>query len=81
MTQTLVVEHVRQVFGGLKAVADDCLTIDTGSLIALIGHNGAGKTTLLHMLTGESGPNTGKNSLNTDTGAVDITQKKALLVE
>ena len=39
MTKQLVVEHVSKVFGGLKAVADVSLTIDQGSLIALIGPN------------------------------------------
>lgn len=76
MTKQLVVEHVSKVFGGLKAVADVSLTIDQGSLIALIGPNGAGKTTLFNMLTGESGPTTGKITLNTATGAVDITKKR-----
>ncbi len=80
MTKQLVVEHVSKVFGGLKAVADVSLTIDQGSLIALIGPNGAGKTTLFNMLTGESGPTTGKITLNTATGAVDITKKKAFQV-
>ncbi len=32
------------------------------------------------MLTGESGPTTGKITLNTATGAVDITKKKAFQV-
>ena len=80
MTKQLVVEHVSKVFGGLKAVADVSLTIDQGSLIALIGPNGAGKTTLFNMLTGESGPTTGKITLNTAAGAVDITKKKAFQV-
>ena len=46
-------------FGGLTAVADFNLSIDTHQLIGLIGPNGAGKTTIFNMLTGVYKPTRG----------------------
>lgn len=47
------------VFGGLKAVSDLNLEINSGELLGLIGPNGAGKTTAFNLLTGVYQPTTG----------------------
>ncbi len=46
-------------FGGLTAVSDFSLSIDTHELVGLIGPNGAGKTTIFNMLTGVYRPTEG----------------------
>ncbi len=46
-------------FGGLRAVDDFTLTIEEGSLNALVGPNGCGKSTLFNLITGVLKPDTG----------------------
>jgi len=48
----LKIEGVTKFFGGLKAVSDFNLDVQSSSLVGLIGPNGAGKTTIFNMITG-----------------------------
>ncbi|MBN1318871.1 MAG: ABC transporter ATP-binding protein [Anaerolineales bacterium] len=50
--QVLVIEQVNKSFGGIKALTDVDLKIETGTIHGLIGPNGAGKTTLFNIVTG-----------------------------
>jgi len=60
MAHLVDAQNVTMQFGGLKAVSDVTLHIDTGEIVALIGPNGAGKTTFFNMLTGIYLPTEGK---------------------
>jgi branched-chain amino acid transport system ATP-binding protein len=55
----LDLSHVTMRFGGLVAVNDLCLSIETGQLYGLIGPNGAGKTTVFNVITGVYTPTSG----------------------
>jgi branched-chain amino acid transport system ATP-binding protein len=56
----LEVNNVSKVFGGLSAVTNLKMKIETGELIGLIGPNGAGKTTVFNLFTGVYQTTTGE---------------------
>ncbi len=56
----LQTKNIGITFGGLRAVDNFELTIETGELVGLIGPNGAGKTTIFNMLTGVYSPTEGE---------------------
>lgn len=58
------IENINKYFGGLKAVDNASMTIETGSITGLIGPNGAGKTTLFNIVAGLHKPTSGKVSLD-----------------
>jgi len=53
------IENVSLSFGGLKAVVDFQLRMNSGDLHGLIGPNGAGKTTIFNLITGVYQPDEG----------------------
>ncbi|MCA6111688.1 ABC transporter ATP-binding protein [Bradyrhizobium cenepequi] len=66
------VKSVTKRFGGLTAVSDVDLTVNTGEVHCLIGPNGAGKSTLFKLIVGLYPPT--KGSIFFDS--VDITQER-----
>jgi branched-chain amino acid transport system ATP-binding protein len=60
MTAILETRDLNKHFGGLSAVADVNLAIETGEIHCLIGPNGAGKSTLFKLVAGTYAPSGGE---------------------
>jgi len=55
---------VSKAFGGVTAVRNVDLSVDSGEILGLIGPNGSGKTTLFNVITGFFRPDSGRVLLN-----------------
>jgi branched-chain amino acid transport system ATP-binding protein len=60
----LEARDLTRYFGGLAAVSQFDLTVDTGEIVGLIGPNGAGKTTCFNLLSGFLPPTAGTVTFN-----------------
>lgn len=56
----LVVSDVAMEFGGVKALQDVSLSVNSGEVLGVIGPNGAGKTTLFSVISGFLRPSRGR---------------------
>jgi len=63
----LHVENVTMQFGGVVAVNNLTLDVNSGEIVALIGPNGAGKTTAFNVITGVYEPTNGRVQLRGET--------------
>ena len=53
MSVLLSVDHISAAYGGIRALKDVSLQVNTGETVAVLGANGAGKSTLLKCLSRE----------------------------
>ena len=59
MSALLETRSLTRQFGGLRAIGDLSLSVNTGEILGVIGPNGAGKTTFFNLLTGIYPPSSG----------------------
>jgi len=64
MSDGLVLDRVTIRFGGLTAVSELNLRVESEALLGLIGPNGAGKTTVFNLITGVYAPTSGSISFD-----------------
>lgn len=62
--QLLEVKDLSVSYGDVRALWDASLTVEEGTIVALVGANGAGKTTLLKTISGLLDPNHGELMFN-----------------
>jgi branched-chain amino acid transport system ATP-binding protein len=60
LAELLRTESLSIRFGGVKALTEVNLTVNSGEILGIIGPNGAGKSTLFNVLTGFYRPSSGK---------------------
>lgn len=68
MKRILTTKNLSMHFGGIHALNNVDLEINSGEIVALIGPNGAGKTTFFNCVTGIYKPTIGDVMLNTTEG-------------
>jgi ribose transport system ATP-binding protein len=64
MTAALLVSQVSKSFPGVQALYNVSMTLEGGSIHALLGENGAGKSTLIKIITGIHRPDQGEVRVN-----------------
>ncbi|MGC8787957.1 MAG: ABC transporter ATP-binding protein [Anaerolineae bacterium] len=60
MEMLLEAYNLSKNFGGVRAVRDVSLSVDSDQIISIIGPNGAGKTTIFNLISGIYKPDAGK---------------------
>lgn len=58
--EVLRLENVAKSFGGVQALRDVSLAVNSGEVVALLGDNGAGKSTLIKAISGLHGIDRGR---------------------
>jgi len=64
MTEALSVKNITKTFPGVVANDNVCLSIEKGTIRAIVGENGAGKTTLMNIIYGLYHPDSGQIFIN-----------------
>ena len=60
MSSILRTEGISKAYGGLHALDGASISVEQGTIAALIGPNGSGKTTLFNVITGYARPDAGE---------------------
>lgn len=66
---SLKAQHIVKRYGGVLALSDGNLEVESGEVVALLGANGSGKSTLSKVITGVVAPNEGQLTLDAQSMA------------
>ena len=50
----LEADRLSVAFGGVRAVNEVCIAVESGQVFSIIGPNGSGKTTLFNLISGKA---------------------------
>jgi len=64
MTEALSVKNITKAFPGVLANDNISLSVEKGTIRAIVGENGAGKTTLMNVIYGLYQPDSGQIFIN-----------------
>ena len=62
--------NIYKTFGGIHAVEDVSISLESGDVMGIVGHNGAGKSTLIKILSG---------AYQMDSGEIHVGGEKATI--
>lgn len=63
MTAAIFTSNLKKSYGQKKVLKGISLTVDPGTICALLGTNGAGKTTMVRILTTQIVPDAGRAAI------------------
>lgn len=79
MSELLTCRNLAKNYGGLVALNNINLTIESGKIIGLLGPNGSGKTTFIKILNGLLTPTSGELLINGNKPGVESKKQVAYL--
>lgn len=79
MSEILRCENLTKRYGGLTALNNVSLTLESGRIVGLLGPNGSGKTTLIKLINGLLTPTFGEITVEGDRPGVETKKKVAYL--
>ena len=79
MSEILRCENLSKRYGGILALNNVNLSVESGKIVGILGPNGSGKTTLIKLINGLLTPTSGEIYIDGDKPGVQTKAKVAYL--